>query len=80
MFFSKQREKGNLNLAKLDVKDNKENLEDNDPENEPENKCIKHPENQLIYFCKNCNNKPPVNSYTNKHPVDEQSKTKKEKI
>ena len=30
--------------------------------------------------CKNCNNKPPINSYTNKHPVDEQSKTKKEKI
>ena len=26
VFFSKQREKGNLNLAKLDVKDNKENL------------------------------------------------------
>ena len=30
--------------------------------------------------CKNCNNKPPVNSYTNKHPIDEQSKSKKEKI
>ena len=30
--------------------------------------------------CKNCNNKPPVNSYTNKHPSDEQSKMKKEKI
>ena len=26
VFFSKQREKGNLNLTKLDVKDNKENL------------------------------------------------------
>ena len=26
VFFSKQREKGNLNLAKLDAKDNKENL------------------------------------------------------
>ena len=26
VFFSKQREEGNLNLAKLDVKDNKENL------------------------------------------------------
>ena len=26
VFFSKQREKGNLNLGKLDVKDNKENL------------------------------------------------------
>ena len=26
VFFSKQREKGNLNLAKIDVKDNKENL------------------------------------------------------
>ena len=30
--------------------------------------------------CKNCNNKPPVNSYTNKHPTDESSKNKKEKI
>ena len=30
--------------------------------------------------CKNCNNKPPVNSYTNKHPTDEQSKSKKEKV
>jgi len=30
--------------------------------------------------CKNCNNKPPINSYTNKHPSDEQSKTKKEKV
>ena len=30
--------------------------------------------------CKNCNNKPPENSYTNKHPTDEQSKIKKEKI
>ena len=30
--------------------------------------------------CKNCNNKPPVNSYTNKHPIDESSKNKKEKI
>ncbi len=29
--------------------------------------------------CKNCNNKPPVNSYTNKHP-DDSSKSKKEKI
>ena len=25
-------------------------------ENEPENKCLKHPENRLIYFCKKCNN------------------------
>ena len=30
--------------------------------------------------CKNCNNKPPVNSYTNKHPKDELAKNKKEKI
>ena len=30
--------------------------------------------------CKNCNNKPPENSYTNKHPTDDQSKIKKEKI
>ena len=30
--------------------------------------------------CKNCNNKPPVNSYTNKRPEEEQSKIKKEKI
>jgi hypothetical protein len=30
--------------------------------------------------CKNCNNKPPENSYTNKRPSDEQSKIKKEKI
>ena len=30
--------------------------------------------------CKNCNNKPPVNSYTNKHPIDESSKNKKNKI
>ena len=30
--------------------------------------------------CKNCNNKPPINSYTNKHPSDEQNKTKKEKV
>ena len=30
--------------------------------------------------CKNCNNKPPENSYTNKHPTDEQSKIKKEKM
>ena len=30
--------------------------------------------------CKNCNNKPPVNSYTNKRPADESSKNKKEKI
>ena len=29
--------------------------------------------------CKNCNNKPPVNSYTNKRPEDEY-KSKKEKI
>ena len=29
--------------------------------------------------CKNCNNKPPVNSYTNKHP-DNSSNNKKEKI
>ena len=29
--------------------------------------------------CKNCNNKPPANSYTNKHPTDE-SKIKKNKI
>ena len=30
--------------------------------------------------CKNCNNKPPINSYTNKHPVDDSSKNKKQKI
>jgi hypothetical protein len=31
--------------------------------------------------CKNCINKPPVNSYTNKHPKkDDSSKLKKEKI
>ena len=30
--------------------------------------------------CKNCNNKPPVNSYTNKHPTDDQNKSKKEKV
>lgn len=30
--------------------------------------------------CKNCNNKPPLNSYTNKHPTDDSSKNKKEKI
>ena len=30
--------------------------------------------------CKNCNNKPPENSYTNKHPTDEATKNKKEKI
>ena len=30
--------------------------------------------------CKNCNNKPPINSYTNKHPTDDSSKNKKEKI
>ena len=30
--------------------------------------------------CKNCNNKPPINSYTNKRPLDEQSKSKKEKV
>ena len=30
--------------------------------------------------CKNCNNKPPINSYTNKHPSDNSSKNKKEKI
>ena len=30
--------------------------------------------------CKNCNNKPPINSYTNKHPTDEQTKIKKERI
>ena len=30
--------------------------------------------------CKNCNNKPPINSYTNKRPVDEKSKLKKIKI
>ena len=31
--------------------------------------------------CKNCNNKPPANSYTNKHPKKEDSnKLKKEKI
>ena len=30
--------------------------------------------------CKNCNNKPPENSYTNKRPSDEQSKIKKEKV
>ena len=30
--------------------------------------------------CKNCNNKPPVNSYTNKHPTDDSAKNKKEKI
>ena len=30
--------------------------------------------------CKNCNNKPPVNSYTNKRPTDEQSKFKKDNV
>ena len=30
--------------------------------------------------CKNCNNKPPANIYTNKHPSDELSKNKKSKI
>jgi len=30
--------------------------------------------------CKNCNNKPPVNIYTNKHPTDGTLKNKKEKI
>ena len=31
--------------------------------------------------CKNCNNKPPVNSYTNKHPKkDDPNNSKKEKI
>ena len=30
--------------------------------------------------CKNCNNKPPVNSYTNKRPQDEQSKSKKDNV
>ena len=30
--------------------------------------------------CKNCNNKPPQNSYTNKRPTDDQSKLKKEKV
>ena len=30
--------------------------------------------------CKNCNNKPPVNTYTNKHPSGELSKNKKSKI
>ena len=30
--------------------------------------------------CKNCNNKPPQNSYTNKRPTDDQSKIKKEKV
>ena len=30
--------------------------------------------------CKNCNNKPPVNSYTNKRPTDEQSKCKKDNV
>ena len=30
--------------------------------------------------CKNCNNKPPVNTYTNKHPSGELSKNKKNKI
>ena len=30
--------------------------------------------------CKNCKNKPPVNSYTNKHPTDELTKSKKEKV
>ena len=30
--------------------------------------------------CKNCNNKPPMNSYTNKHPTDDSLKNKKEKI
>ena len=30
--------------------------------------------------CKNCNNKPPINSYTNKHPTDDSLKNKKEKI
>ena len=30
--------------------------------------------------CKNCNNRPPVNTYTNKHPVESPSKDKKNKI
>ena len=30
--------------------------------------------------CKNCNNRPPANIYTNKHPSDELSKNKKSKI
>ena len=30
--------------------------------------------------CKNCNNKPPVNTYSNKRPIDEKSKSKKVKI
>ena len=30
--------------------------------------------------CKNCNNKPPINTYTNKHPSGELSKNKKSKI
>ena len=30
--------------------------------------------------CKNCNNKPPINAYTNKHPSGELSKNKKSKI
>ena len=30
--------------------------------------------------CKNCNNKPPINTYSNKRPIDEKSKSKKVKI
>ncbi len=30
--------------------------------------------------CKNCNNKPPINTYTNKHPTESPSKDKKNKI
>lgn len=30
--------------------------------------------------CKNCNNKPPVNTYTNKHPTESPSKNKKNAI
>ena len=33
----------------------------------------------IVCNCKNCNNKPPINSFTNKHPTDD-SKNKKEII
>jgi hypothetical protein len=31
-------------------------------------------------YCKNCNNKPPINTYTNKHPTESPSKNKKNAI
>ena len=30
--------------------------------------------------CKNCNNRPPINTYTNKHPTESPSKNKKNEI